>query len=65
MGTVTEAGWWWCFPFTKREQVSLRVRNFQSEQIKVNDASGNPIELGAVIVWLTRSRASLASSQAP
>jgi regulator of protease activity HflC (stomatin/prohibitin superfamily) len=51
VGTVTEAGWWWCRPFIKREKVSLRVRNFQSERIKVNDASGNPIEIAAVVVW--------------
>ncbi len=50
-GSVTEAGWWWCNPFTKRQKVSLRVRNFQSERIKVNDASGNPIEIATVVVW--------------
>ncbi len=50
-GTVSEPGWWWCNPFTKRDTVSLRVRNFQSERIKVNDASGNPIEIAAVVVW--------------
>jgi regulator of protease activity HflC (stomatin/prohibitin superfamily) len=50
-GTVTDAGWWWCNPFTDRPGVSLRVRNFQSERVKVNDASGNPIELAAVVVW--------------
>jgi regulator of protease activity HflC (stomatin/prohibitin superfamily) len=51
VGTVIDAGFWWCNPFTRRRQVSLRVRNFQSERIKVNDASGNPIEIAAVIVW--------------
>ncbi len=51
VGTVAEAGWWWCNPFTKRERVSLRVRNFQGERIKVNDASGNPIEIAVVVVW--------------
>jgi regulator of protease activity HflC (stomatin/prohibitin superfamily) len=51
VGTVSQAGWWWCNPFIKRRTVSLRVRNFQSERIKVNDASGNPIEIAAVIVW--------------
>ncbi len=50
-GSVTEAGLWWCNPFTKRKKVSLRVRNFQSDRIKVNDASGNPIEIAAVVVW--------------
>ncbi len=52
-GTVTEAGLWWVNPFTVfwRQSISLRVRNFQTERIKVNDASGNPIEIAAVIVW--------------
>ncbi len=51
VGSVTEAGMWCANPFNKRKKVSLRVRNFQSERIKVNDASGNPIEIAAVIVW--------------
>jgi regulator of protease activity HflC (stomatin/prohibitin superfamily) len=51
IGSETEAGWWWCNPFAKKSKVSLRVRNFQSERIKVNDASGNPIEIAAVVVW--------------
>jgi regulator of protease activity HflC (stomatin/prohibitin superfamily) len=51
IGSVTEAGLWWCNPFAKRRKVSLRVRNFQTERIKVNDASGNPIEIAAVVVW--------------
>jgi regulator of protease activity HflC (stomatin/prohibitin superfamily) len=51
IGSVTEAGWWWCNPFAKKQKLSLRIRNFQSERIKVNDASGNPIEIAAVIVW--------------
>ncbi len=50
-GSVTEAGVWWCNPFNKRKKISLRVRNFQNDRIKVNDASGNPIEIAAVIVW--------------
>ncbi len=53
VGTLTEARLWWVNPFTVfwRERVSLRVRNFQSERIKVNDSSGNPIEIAAVVVW--------------
>ncbi len=51
IGSANEAGLWWCNPFAKRRTVSLRVRNFQSERIKVNDSSGNPIEIAAVIVW--------------
>ena len=52
-GTVTDSGLWWVSPFTApwRRRVSVRVRNFQSERIKVNDASGNPIEIAAAIVW--------------
>jgi regulator of protease activity HflC (stomatin/prohibitin superfamily) len=51
VGSVTQAGLWWCNPFNRRKKVSLRVRNFQSERIKVNDASGNPIEIATVVVW--------------
>jgi regulator of protease activity HflC (stomatin/prohibitin superfamily) len=52
-GTLTEARLWWVNPFTLvwRKRISLRVRNFQSDRIKVNDASGNPIEIAAVVVW--------------
>ena len=51
IGTVRDSGFWWVNPFTVRKQVSLRIRNFSSEKIKVNDLNGNPIEIGAVIVW--------------
>jgi regulator of protease activity HflC (stomatin/prohibitin superfamily) len=53
VGTLTEARLWWVNPFTVfwRRRVSLRVRNFQGEKIKVNDASGNPIEIATVVVW--------------
>jgi regulator of protease activity HflC (stomatin/prohibitin superfamily) len=51
VGSVTNAGLWFCNPFNRRKKVSLRVRNFQSERIKVNDLSGNPIEIAAVVVW--------------
>ncbi len=52
-GTVSQAGLWWVNPFTvfSRITISLRARNFQSEQIKVNDLSGNPIQIAAVVVW--------------
>jgi regulator of protease activity HflC (stomatin/prohibitin superfamily) len=52
-GTVLDPGLWWVNPFTVfwRKSISLRIRNFQSERIKVNDASGNPIEIAAVVVW--------------
>jgi regulator of protease activity HflC (stomatin/prohibitin superfamily) len=53
IGTLREPGMWWVNPFTvlARETVSLRVRNFQSDRIKVNDSRGNPIEIAAVVVW--------------
>jgi regulator of protease activity HflC (stomatin/prohibitin superfamily) len=53
VGSILVAGLWWVNPFTLfwRRTVSLRVRNFQSDRIKVNDASGNPIEIAAVVVW--------------
>jgi regulator of protease activity HflC (stomatin/prohibitin superfamily) len=52
-GTILESGLWWVNPLSAiwRQTVSLRVRNFQGAKIKVNDASGNPIEIAAVIVW--------------
>jgi len=50
-GTVREDGFWWVNPFTSKKHVSLRIRNFNSEKIKVNDLHGNPIEIAAVIVW--------------
>lgn len=50
-GSVREDGFWWTNPFTVRKKVSLRVHNFNSDRIKVNDAVGNPIEIAAVVVW--------------
>jgi regulator of protease activity HflC (stomatin/prohibitin superfamily) len=50
-GTVREAGFYWTNPFTSKRNVSLRAHNVASEKIKVNDLLGNPIEIGAVIVW--------------
>lgn len=51
IGTVREAGFWWANPFATKRKVSLRVRNFNSKQLKVNDAQGSPIEIAAVVVW--------------
>jgi regulator of protease activity HflC (stomatin/prohibitin superfamily) len=50
-GTVTLGGFWWANPFATKKRISLRLRNFSSEQIKVNDLHGNPIEIAAVVVW--------------
>jgi regulator of protease activity HflC (stomatin/prohibitin superfamily) len=51
IGTVRNSGFWWVNPFTLKRKVSLRIRNFNSDKIKVNDLHGNPIEIGAVVVW--------------
>ena len=50
-GSVRQAGFWWTNPFTIKKHVSLRVRNFNSDRLKVNDSMGNPIEIAAVVVW--------------
>lgn len=50
-GSVRDDGFWWTNPFATRRAVSLRVRNFNSEILKVNDKHGNPIEIGTVVVW--------------
>ena len=41
----------WTNPFYSKRGVSLRVRNFESSKLKVNDLDGNPIEIAAVVVW--------------
>ena len=51
MGTCKDQGLRWTNPFYSKEKISLRVRNFDTDKIKVNDSDGNPIEIGAVIVW--------------
>lgn len=50
-GTVRRDGWWWINPLTLRRKISLRIRNFDSDILKVNDAVGNPVEIAAVITW--------------
>lgn len=51
LGSVRESGLFLTVPFTVRKTVSLRVRNFNSKRLKVNDVEGNPIEIAAVIVF--------------
>ncbi|MBM7568143.1 SPFH domain-containing protein [Paenibacillus sacheonensis] len=51
IGTVSAAGLWMVLPFTSKKRVSLKVRNFNSKTLKVNDLEGNPIEIGAVVVF--------------
>jgi regulator of protease activity HflC (stomatin/prohibitin superfamily) len=50
-GTVKAAGFHWANPLLHKKRISLRVRNFESSKIKVNDQDGNPIEIAAVVVW--------------
>jgi len=51
VGSVRATGLRWANPFYSKQSVSLRVRNFESGQMKVNDSAGNPIEIAAVVVW--------------
>ena len=51
IGSAQNAGFYWTNPFVVKKKVTLRIFNFNSETIKVNDALGNPIEIAAVIVW--------------
>ena len=51
VGTVKDPGLRWANPLYKKERISLRARNFETERSKVNDTDGNPIEMAAVVVW--------------
>ena len=50
-GTVKRPGLRWTNPFYTKRRVSLRVRNFETAKLKVNDARGNPIEIATIVVW--------------
>ena len=50
-GSLKSQGFWWVNPFTRRPRISIKVRNFESQKLKVNDHDGNPIEIAAVVVW--------------
>jgi regulator of protease activity HflC (stomatin/prohibitin superfamily) len=50
-GTVRDEGLRWANPFYTKKRISLRVRNFESAHLKVNDTDGNPIEIAAIVVW--------------
>ena len=50
-GSERRPGLWWANPFMTKKKVTLRVRNFECNKLKVNDHDGNPIEIGAVVVW--------------
>jgi regulator of protease activity HflC (stomatin/prohibitin superfamily) len=59
-GTLRTHGFFWVNPFSTRRVVSLRAHNFNSDKLKVNDLRGNPIEIGAVVVWRVRDTAQAA-----
>jgi len=50
-GSVKKDGFHWANPLLTKRHISLRIRNFESSKIKVNDHEGNPIEIAAVVVW--------------
>ena len=56
-GTIRESGFFWFNPFSKRQNISLRVVNLNTQTLKVNDMAGNPIEVAAVIAWRVRDTA--------
>jgi regulator of protease activity HflC (stomatin/prohibitin superfamily) len=51
VGTVDAAGFYWTVPLSRKRQISMRVRNFESAKLKVSDLDGNPVEIAAVVVW--------------
>lgn len=50
-GSVKTPGFWWMNPFAVKRRLSLKIHNFESGHLKVNDHEGNPIEIGAIVVW--------------
>jgi regulator of protease activity HflC (stomatin/prohibitin superfamily) len=56
-GTDYSTGLRWANPFMNKKKISLRLRNFNSEKLKVNDKRGNPIEIAAAVVWRVRDTA--------
>jgi regulator of protease activity HflC (stomatin/prohibitin superfamily) len=50
-GTVRRTGLWCVVPLSDRRSVSIRVRNFETNRLKVNDADGNPVDIAAIVVW--------------
>jgi regulator of protease activity HflC (stomatin/prohibitin superfamily) len=51
VGTVRESGLWYANPLYVKKKVSLRIRNFETQKLKVNDSHSNPIEIAAIVVW--------------
>jgi len=56
-GTDYSTGLRWANPFLNKKKISLRLRNFNSEKLKVNDKRGNPIEIAAAVVWKVKDTA--------
>jgi regulator of protease activity HflC (stomatin/prohibitin superfamily) len=56
-GTARRSGLIWLIPLSNRRTVSVRVRNFETARLKVNDATGNPVEIAAIVVWRVRDTA--------
>lgn len=50
-GTIKESGFGWINPFYRKRTITLRAQNLETSQIKVNDKPGNPIVIGAIVVW--------------
>jgi regulator of protease activity HflC (stomatin/prohibitin superfamily) len=51
IGTVKRSGWRWTIPFLSHTIVSTKVRNFETNQIRINDAQGNPVDAAAIVIW--------------
>jgi len=60
VGTVRRDGFHWVNPFLSKQKLSLRVRNFTTPTLKVNDKVGNPIDVAAVVVWAIKDTAQAA-----
>ena len=50
-GTLRTQGFWYANPFVSKKTISLRIRNFETTKLKVNDNRANPIEIAAIVVW--------------
>ena len=57
VGTLKRSGFWWVNPFNSKRKVSRRLETLECGPLKVNDAVGNPIDIGAVIVWRVQDAA--------
>ncbi|MFF4991568.1 SPFH domain-containing protein [Streptosporangium saharense] len=62
VGSVNDAGLQWVLPFTSKRRITLRVRNFETAKLKVNDADGSPVEIAAVVVYRVTDTAKAAFS---